>query len=98
MCKVNIFQVDIPEHKLQIWPGYKTTINQYEDRLLMVTEITHKVLRMDTVLQMLQEYAATKGANFKKNFLEDVVGMFVTLKALFSFICPDVCHEIFQNF
>ncbi|XP_063362987.1 piwi-like protein Siwi [Cydia amplana] len=70
-------KVDIPEYKLQIWPGYKTTINQYEDRLLMVTEITHKVLRMDTVLQMLQEYAQTKGANFKKIFVEDVAGKIV---------------------
>ncbi|XP_059049511.1 piwi-like protein Siwi isoform X2 [Achroia grisella] len=72
-----IAKIDIPEHKLQIWPGYKTTINQYEDRLLMVTEITHKVLRMDTVLQMLNEYAATKGNYFKKNFLEDIVGKIV---------------------
>lgn len=29
---------------------------------------------MDTVLQMLNEYAATKGNYYKKNFLEDVVG------------------------
>ncbi|KAI5642706.1 piwi domain-containing protein [Phthorimaea operculella] len=72
-----IAKVDIPEHKLQIWPGYKTTINQYEDRLLMVTEIAHKVLRMDNVLQMLNEYAATKGSNYKKIFLEDVVGKIV---------------------
>ncbi|XP_072938555.1 piwi-like protein Siwi [Epargyreus clarus] len=70
-------KVDIPEYKLQIWPGYKTTINQYEDRLLMVAEIAHKVLRMDTVFQMLKEYAATKGSNYRKAFLEDVVGKIV---------------------
>ncbi|GBP01862.1 Piwi-like protein Siwi, partial [Eumeta japonica] len=35
-------KVDIHQYKLQVWPGYKTTINQYEDRLLMVAEITHK--------------------------------------------------------
>ncbi|XP_049868005.1 piwi-like protein Siwi [Pectinophora gossypiella] len=70
-------KVDIPEYKLQIWSGFKTTINQYEDRLLMVTEITHKVLRMDTVLQMLQEYTATKGGNFRRIFTEDVVGTIV---------------------
>ncbi|CAG9785688.1 unnamed protein product [Diatraea saccharalis] len=69
-------KVDIPDYKLQIWPGYKTTINQYEDRLLMVTEIAHKVLRMDTVLQMLNEYAASK-PNYKKIFLEDIVGKIV---------------------
>ncbi|KAL4715482.1 hypothetical protein ACJJTC_009108 [Scirpophaga incertulas] len=70
-------KIDIPDYKLQIWPGYKTTINQYEDRLLMVTEIAHKVLRLDTVLQMINEYAATKGTNYKKIFLEDIVGKIV---------------------
>ncbi|CAH2076435.1 unnamed protein product, partial [Iphiclides podalirius] len=72
-----VAKIDIPEYKLQIWPGYKTTINQYEDKILMVTEIAHKVLRMDTVLQMLNEYTATKGANCKKIFLEDIVGKIV---------------------
>ncbi|XP_053601023.1 piwi-like protein Siwi isoform X2 [Plodia interpunctella] len=72
-----VAKIDIPEYKLQVWPGYKSTINQYEDRLLLVSEITHKVLRMDTVLQMLNEYAATKGNYYKKNFLEDVVGKIV---------------------
>ncbi|XP_013136803.1 PREDICTED: protein aubergine-like, partial [Papilio polytes] len=70
-------KVDIPEYNLQIWPGYKTTINQYEDKILMVTEITHKVLRMDTVSQMLREYASTKGNNFKKIFVEDITGKIV---------------------
>ncbi|CAH1646647.1 unnamed protein product [Spodoptera littoralis] len=70
-------KIEIPEYRLQIWPGYKTTINQYEDRLLMVTEITHKVLRVDTVLHMLNEYADKKGSNFRKIFLEDVVGKIV---------------------
>lgn len=70
-------KVDIPEYKLQIWPGYKTTINQYEDRLLMVTEITHKVLRMDTVHHMVKEYIATKGNNYKKIFNDDIIGQIV---------------------
>ncbi|XP_050672859.1 piwi-like protein Siwi [Leptidea sinapis] len=70
-------KIDIPEYKLQIWPGYKTTINQYEDRLLMVTEITHKVLRLDTVMQMLREYGATKGTHYKKIFTEDISGKIV---------------------
>lgn len=29
---------------------------------------------MDTVLQMLKEYANTKGNNYKKIFLEDIAG------------------------
>uniref|UniRef100_A0A2H1V8Y3 SFRICE_015587 n=1 Tax=Spodoptera frugiperda TaxID=7108 RepID=A0A2H1V8Y3_SPOFR len=70
-------KIDIPEFRLQIWPGYKTTINQYEDKLLMVAVITHKVLRLDTVLQMLKTYTTTKGGNYKKCFLEDIVGKIV---------------------
>ncbi|XP_022814819.1 piwi-like protein Siwi isoform X1 [Spodoptera litura] len=70
-------KIDIPEFRLQIWPGYKTTINQHEDKLLMVAVITHKVLRLDTVLQMLRTYTSTKGAAYKKCFLEDIVGKIV---------------------
>ncbi|XP_045534719.1 piwi-like protein Siwi [Papilio machaon] len=70
-------KVDIPEHNLQIWPGYKTTINQYEDRILMVTEITHKVLRLDTVQQILREYINTKGDNYKQLFVEAITGQIV---------------------
>ncbi|XP_052739671.1 piwi-like protein Siwi [Bicyclus anynana] len=69
-------KVDIPEYKLQIWPGYKATINQYEDKLLMVTEIAHKVLRMDTVLHMLREYIA-KSPNYKPIFTEELVSKIV---------------------
>ncbi|XP_013193160.1 piwi-like protein Siwi [Amyelois transitella] len=70
-------KVEITEYKLEVWPGYKSTINQYEDRLLLVSEITHKVLRIDTVLMMINEYAATKGKFYRKNFLEDIVGKIV---------------------
>ncbi|XP_039751696.1 piwi-like protein Siwi [Pararge aegeria] len=70
-------KIDIPEYKLQIWPGYKATINQYEDRLLMVTEIAHKVLRLDTVLQMLREYSTSKGGDYKKIFMEDIAAKIV---------------------
>ncbi|CAH0714406.1 unnamed protein product, partial [Brenthis ino] len=70
-------KIDIPEFKLQIWPGYKTSINQYEDKLLLVTEITHKILRMDTVWQLLKGLIHTKGNQFKKDFLEAIVGKIV---------------------
>ncbi|XP_045768793.1 piwi-like protein Siwi [Maniola jurtina] len=70
-------KIDIPEYKLQIWPGYKATINQYEDRLLMVTEIAHKVLRLDTVLQMLREYSNSKGGDYKRIFTEDIASKIV---------------------
>ncbi|CAH0716619.1 unnamed protein product, partial [Brenthis ino] len=70
-------KIDIPEFKLQIWPGYKISINQYEDKLLLGTEITHKILRMDTVWQLLRGFINTNENQFKKDFLEEIVGKIV---------------------
>ncbi|KPI92848.1 Protein piwi [Papilio xuthus] len=91
-------QVDIPEHNLQIWPGYKTTINQYEDKILMVTEITHKVLRLDTVQQMLREYINTKGGNYRKIFVEAITGQIVmTDYNKKTYRVDDVCWDVTPN-
>lgn len=72
-----VAKVDIREKNIQVWPGYKTTINQYEDKLLMVVEITHKILRLDSIHFMLLQYSNTKGQGYKKCFHEDVVGKIV---------------------
>ncbi|XP_013179609.1 PREDICTED: protein aubergine-like [Papilio xuthus] len=91
-------KVDIPEHNLQIWPGYKTTINQYEDKILMVTEITHKVLRLDTVQQMLREYINTKGGNYRKIFVEAITGQIVmTDYNKKTYRVDDVCWDVTPN-
>ena len=37
---------------MEIWPGYVTSIRQHENKILMCVEITHKVLRTDTVLDL----------------------------------------------
>lgn len=72
-----VARVEVRDYKLQIWPGYKTTINQHENNILMVAELAHKVMRLDTILDMLREYSQTGGASFKKRFQEDVVGKIV---------------------
>lgn len=69
------FQIEIREFKLQIWPGYKTTINQYENNILMVAEIAHKVVRLDTVLDVLRRHN-TK-SSYRVDFEAEVVGAVV---------------------
>ena len=38
-----IAKIDIKDHKLQLWPGYQTSIRQHERDILVNCEIQHKV-------------------------------------------------------
>lgn len=46
-------QIVLPEYKLELWPGYVTSIRQHERDILMCAEITNKVMRLDTLLDIL---------------------------------------------
>ena len=41
------------QHRLQIWPGYLTSIRQHESNLLLGVEIIHKVMRNETAMDVL---------------------------------------------
>ena len=45
----------LKQHKLEIWPGYVTSIRQHEEQILLCCEISCKVLRTDTVLEQIEE-------------------------------------------
>ena len=49
-------RIELRQHKLELWPGYVTSIRQHEDNILLCCEVTHKVLRTDTVLDQLKQY------------------------------------------
>lgn len=72
-----MFQVDLPLYKLQLWPGYITSIRQHERDILLCAEITTKVMRSDTVYDILQDCYKENPSEFKKLFQEKVLGMMV---------------------
>lgn len=45
--------------KLQIWPGFATAIRQYENSLLLCCDFVHKVIREETVLDILRDCLRT---------------------------------------
>ena len=52
----------LKQHKLEVWPGYVTSIRQHEEKILLCCEISHKILRKDTVLQQIGEvHQKTRG-------------------------------------
>jgi hypothetical protein len=62
---------------IELWPGYITAIRLHEDQLLMCVENSHKLLRSNTVYDLMM--AAYRSANgntdaFKRSVTSDVVG------------------------
>jgi len=52
----------IPEHRLEIWPGFVTAVDEYEGGLMLQCDVSHRVLRTETVYDALKalEKTATK--------------------------------------
>ncbi|KAJ1526745.1 hypothetical protein ONE63_008324 [Megalurothrips usitatus] len=73
-------RVEVPAFRLELWPGYKTSIRQHESNILMCVEITHKVMRMETVLNILQDCYQRSPNNYQAEFTREVVGCIVLTK------------------
>ncbi|CAH1725632.1 unnamed protein product [Aphis gossypii] len=56
-------KIDFPKHKLQLWPGYDTTIGLFDCGLLLRSEIQTKIMREDTVLDLLIECSNDRNRN-----------------------------------
>ena len=44
----------VPQHKLEIWPGYVTAVQEYEGGLMLNLDVSHKVLRTQTALELVR--------------------------------------------
>lgn len=71
-----VAKICVPNHKLEIWPGYTTSIRQHEQDILLCAEITHKIMRTDTLLQILIKCSQESG-DYQNLFKKEVVGMVV---------------------
>eukprot|EP00099_Drosophila_melanogaster_P011508 NP_001285825.1 P-element induced wimpy testis, isoform B [Drosophila melanogaster] len=47
-------KIEIREFKMELWPGYETSIRQHEKDILLGTEITHKVMRTETIYDIMR--------------------------------------------
>ncbi|KAL1139698.1 hypothetical protein AAG570_006676 [Ranatra chinensis] len=70
-------KIEIPNYKLELWPGYITSIRQHESSILMCAEITHKVMRQDTVLELLVECSRRSPSDWKNVFQQSIIGSIV---------------------
>uniref|UniRef100_A0A3Q3GWI1 Piwi-like RNA-mediated gene silencing 1 n=1 Tax=Kryptolebias marmoratus TaxID=37003 RepID=A0A3Q3GWI1_KRYMA len=73
--------LNISQHKLTIWPGYTTTILRYESSIMMCTDVSHKVLRSETVLDFMVNLRQQCGAQrYPEICAKELIGLIVLTK------------------
>nr|XP_020446024.1 LOW QUALITY PROTEIN: piwi-like protein 1 [Monopterus albus] len=73
--------LNIPAHNLTIWPGFSTTILNYESAVMLCTDVTHKVMRSETVLDFLTSLRQKHtGSQFTEMCEKELIGLIVLTK------------------
>ncbi|XP_035708343.1 piwi-like protein Siwi [Folsomia candida] len=67
--------IKIEAHRLELWPGYKTSMRNHERGVLLGVEITHKVLRTDNCLHVMTRLRGEQ--NYQHVIKEELVGAVV---------------------
>lgn len=68
-------QIDVPEGKLELWPGYVTSIRAHgeDSRMLMNAEISHKFMRKETVMDIMSGLVR-RGSNWQLELEKLIIG------------------------
>ncbi|CAL1531948.1 unnamed protein product [Lymnaea stagnalis] len=69
--------IQVKEHKVEIMPGYTTSILRYDFGNLLVVDTIHKILRVDTVLDVLYFLYKSNKDDFQTKALKELVGQIV---------------------
>jgi aubergine-like protein len=69
-------KVDIREYRIELWPGYVTSIRQHEQDVLLCCEIAHKTMRMQTVYDVLND-CRKNSRDLKEAFKREILGCVV---------------------
>ena len=67
-------------YKLEVWPGFIMSIHKYETSVLLCMELSHKILRTDTVLDQLYDIydqSQQKRQSFQDLARKDLLGQIV---------------------
>lgn len=67
----------IPQHKLEVWPGYVTAVDEYEDGIMLNLDVSHRLLCSCTVLETLTNIHISDKENFRTDALSAMLGSVV---------------------
>uniref|UniRef100_A0A182K9L7 Uncharacterized protein n=1 Tax=Anopheles christyi TaxID=43041 RepID=A0A182K9L7_9DIPT len=84
----------VPQHKLEIWPGFVTAVNEFEGGLMLNLDVTHRVLMQTTVYTHIKMLAQARGGQFRENVLKSLLGAIVlTRYNKKTYRIDDVCFD-----
>ncbi|KAM8812110.1 piwi-like protein 3 [Rhynchonycteris naso] len=78
-----LFGKYVNEIRLEIWPGYFTSILQYENSMTLCADVKHKMLRMETAYDLMihiHDSAKSKNVNVIEQVSKELVGSTVITK------------------
>ncbi|KAJ6642570.1 Protein argonaute-3 [Pseudolycoriella hygida] len=64
----------IPQHKLEVWPGYVTSVEEYEDGVMLNLDVSHRLLCQSTVLELLTKIFISDKENLRQLALSALLG------------------------
>lgn len=67
----------IPQHKLEIWPGYITAIKEHDGGLMLMADASHKVLRKETILDVMYSLYKKDISRFQDESMKTIIGSVV---------------------
>ena len=68
------------QFRLELLPGFATAIQQYERQIMLCTEVQHKILRTETVLDLLDDLHRRNPRSFTDAAVKALVGEIVLTK------------------
>uniref|UniRef100_A0A672UWR8 Piwi-like protein 1 n=1 Tax=Strigops habroptila TaxID=2489341 RepID=A0A672UWR8_STRHB len=73
--------ISIPNHRLMVWPGFTSSILQYEESIMLCVDVSHKVLRSETVLDFMYSlYYQVEEQRFRDTCAKELIGLIVLTK------------------
>ncbi|KAK2837637.1 hypothetical protein Q5P01_014849 [Channa striata] len=69
--------VILGKHRLQVWPGYSTSIKRTDGGLYLCVDVSHKVLWNDSVLDVMNTLYQESKENFKDECTKELIGCIV---------------------
>lgn len=64
----------LEKHKLEVWPGYVFRVDNYEAGAFMQVDTCSKVVRTQTVLEVIKGFARKDIANYQELARKDLIG------------------------
>lgn len=70
--------VEIPQHKLTLWPGFAMSVGQFENKVMLCADVSHKVLRNESTLEFMTNlYEKVGRERFVEACEKELLGLIV---------------------